>query len=162
MFRSTFIRIIPPCGDAKLQGESFSRPPARIKVSRGIALAWGVRHGLQLTERGSRLIGGNPFTLLTQVPKGARDGASQEAHPQGGRITPLRRGGRQKPGREALRSPRTRLGHEAHRDRRRPPRNPRSPYREDARPDPRAAGRGRRPAPPAVSQLPGVSPTAAL
>src|SRR5262245_48918781 len=122
----------------------------------------GARHGLQLTERGSRLIGRGPFTRLTQVPKGARDGAIPEAHSEGGRIAPLCRGGRQKLGREALRPPRPRLGDQAHRDRRRSPRNPRSPHGENARPDPRPAGCRLGPAHPTVPPLPGMSATAAL
>ncbi len=56
---------------------------------------WGARHGLQLTSLAPKLAGTGPLSVLTQVPKGARDGARQEAHSTGGRTTILRRGRRQ-------------------------------------------------------------------
>src|SRR5262245_42347582 len=89
----------PPCGRGRAIAKvSVPLSEKSVKLTSTAAHDWGVRHGLQLPERRFRLLGGNPFTRLTQVPKGARDGASREAHPPSGRIAPLRRGGRQKLG----------------------------------------------------------------
>jgi hypothetical protein len=122
----------------------------------------GARHGLQLVPPGLALAGGNPFTLLTQVPKGARDGASQEAHPAGRRSPARRRRRRHKPDRQALRPRRTGLGDQTDRDRGFVRRHPRVAQREDAGRRAGAAGSGPSPRPHGVSQLSGVSAAAGL
>jgi hypothetical protein len=75
-------------GHPHLLPTPVTRPDGQAHVKDPLPSSFrsGVRHSLQLHGRVSRLIGGNPFTLLPQVSKGARDGAIQEAHPQGGRI----------------------------------------------------------------------------
>jgi hypothetical protein len=71
-----------------------------VKVKFGLWTGQGARHGLQLTAQGPTLARGNPFGLLTQLLKGARDGARQKAHSAGRRTAALRRRRRQKPRRE--------------------------------------------------------------
>src|SRR5947209_7737398 len=91
-------------GESRCGGRCYSRGAVGSKANEAVLTSRGARHGLQLGEGGPTLAWGNPFTVLTQVPKGARDGATQEAHPQGRRSPPLRRRGRQKPHRQALRA----------------------------------------------------------
>src|SRR5262245_29635009 len=99
----------------------------------GYPAAGGARHGLQLLLLGPTLDGRRPVTPLTQLQEGGGHAAVEEADPEGGRSTAVRRGRRQKPRREALWPRRPGLRHPPDAGRRRPPGPPRNPHRKDAR-----------------------------
>jgi hypothetical protein len=106
----------------------------------------GVRHDLHRRIWFAILDGGNGSGLLTQPLKGMSDASIQEARAPGGRSATLPGRGREKPRRQALRTPRAGLGHLPHPDRRPPPRYPLRPHPIHARSGPVSSGRFPRPA----------------